>query len=51
VNVFDHDKESLKEHANWPTFPQLWVKQKLVGGCDIITELAQTGELEDIIRT
>lgn len=50
VNVFDHDKEQLKEFANWPTFPQLWVKQKLIGGCDIITELAQTGELEDTIK-
>ncbi len=42
-------REGLKEYANWPTFPQLWVDGKLVGGCDIVTDLHQSGELEKIV--
>ena len=36
MNVFETDKEALKEYSGWPTFPQLWVDGKLVGGCDIV---------------
>ncbi|MGL6253301.1 MAG: Grx4 family monothiol glutaredoxin, partial [Billgrantia desiderata] len=36
--------------ANWPTFPQLWVEGELVGGCDIVTEMYQSGELEKLIK-
>ena len=36
---------ALKEYSNWPTFPQLYVAGKFVGGCDIVTELHQSGEL------
>ena len=46
VNVFEVDKEELKEFSNWPTFPQLWVDGKLIGGCDIVSEMAHTGDLE-----
>ena len=35
--------------ANWPTFPQLWVEGELVGGCDIVTEMYQSGELKTLI--
>src|SRR5690606_10928786 len=35
--------------ANWPTFPQLWVDGELVGGCDIITEMFENGELQTLI--
>lgn len=42
-------RQTLKEYANWPTFPQLWVDGKLVGGCDIVMELAQSGELQKIL--
>lgn len=42
-------RAELPKHANWPTFPQLWVKGELVGGCDIITDLHQSGELKKII--
>ncbi|MCS6780656.1 MAG: Grx4 family monothiol glutaredoxin [Geminicoccaceae bacterium] len=41
-------RQGLKEFANWPTFPQLYVKGELVGGCDIVTEMAQSGELEQL---
>lgn len=42
-------RQTLKEYSDWPTFPQLWVSKKLVGGCDIVSELAQSGELEKIL--
>jgi len=42
-------RAQLPAYANWPTFPQLWVKGELVGGCDIITEMAENGELKTLI--
>jgi monothiol glutaredoxin len=38
-------RQGLKEFSSWPTFPQLYVDGKFVGGCDIVTELHQSGEL------
>jgi monothiol glutaredoxin len=38
-------RQALKEYSSWPTFPQLYVGGKFVGGCDIVTEMHQTGEL------
>ncbi len=38
-------RQGLKEYSSWPTFPQLYVDGKFVGGCDIVTELHQSGEL------
>jgi len=43
-------RQILPQYANWPTFPQLYVNGKLIGGCDIITELYQTGELQKILQ-
>ncbi|ROR94880.1 monothiol glutaredoxin [Sinobacterium caligoides] len=43
-------RAELPKYANWPTFPQLWVKGELVGGCDIITEMFESGELETLIK-
>ncbi|STX50080.1 glutaredoxin-like protein [Legionella busanensis] len=43
-------RQTLPQYADWPTFPQLYVKGKLIGGSDIITELYQQGELELILR-
>ena len=40
----------LPKYANWPTFPQLWVKGELVGGCDIVTEMFDNGELQALIK-
>jgi monothiol glutaredoxin len=41
----------LSEWSDWPTIPQLFVDGKLVGGCDIVTEMYQAGELQEIIKT
>lgn len=43
-------RTNLPKFANWPTFPQLWVNGELVGGCDIITEMAEKGELKPLIE-
>ena len=42
-------RSGLKEYSNWPTFPQLYVDGKLVGGCDIVTSLNESGELEPLL--
>tara|TARA_Y100000588_G_C13688327_1_gene683340 strand:- start:49 stop:375 length:327 start_codon:yes stop_codon:yes gene_type:complete len=42
-------RSALPSYANWPTFPQLWVEGELVGGCDIITEMFESGELETLL--
>ncbi|MDG1135008.1 MAG: Grx4 family monothiol glutaredoxin [Pseudomonadales bacterium] len=42
-------RAALPGYANWPTFPQLWVEGELVGGCDIITEMFEAGELETLL--
>ncbi len=44
-------RQGIKEYSNWPTLPQLYVNGKFIGGCDICTELYETGELEKIIRS
>jgi monothiol glutaredoxin len=43
-------REGIKEFSSWPTIPQLYVNGKFVGGCDIITELEQNGELEPLLK-
>lgn len=43
-------RANLPAYANWPTFPQLWVGGELVGGCDIITEMHENGELVELIK-
>jgi monothiol glutaredoxin len=40
----------LPTYANWPTFPQLWVAGELVGGCDIVTEMYESGELQTLVK-
>jgi monothiol glutaredoxin len=42
-------RQGLKEFSNWPTFPQLYVDGKLVGGCDIVTGMDQNGELDQVL--
>jgi monothiol glutaredoxin len=42
-------REGIKEFSSWPTIPQLYVKGEFVGGCDIITEMYQSGELETLL--
>jgi monothiol glutaredoxin len=42
-------RQGLKEFSNWPTFPQLYINGELIGGCDIVTELHQQGELQKLV--
>ncbi|MBT6095503.1 MAG: Grx4 family monothiol glutaredoxin [Rhodospirillaceae bacterium] len=41
-------REGIKQFSNWPTIPQLYVKGEFVGGCDIVREMAETGELQQV---
>ena len=52
VDVLENEKIrfTLPKYANWPTFPQLWVKGKLIGGCDIIIQMLENGELKKILN-
>lgn len=43
-------RRTLPEYSKWPTFPQVFVKGKLVGGCDIVHEMHENGELEALIK-
>jgi monothiol glutaredoxin len=51
VNVLEDDdvRQGVKEYANWPTIPQLYVNGQFVGGSDIIMEMAQSGELQTLL--
>ena len=52
VNIFEDPevREGLKEYSSWPTFPQLYVKGELIGGCDIMVEMYHSGELQKLIE-
>lgn len=52
VNVLEDDdiRQGIKEFSNWPTIPQLYVKGEFVGGCDIVKEMFETGELQSYLR-
>jgi monothiol glutaredoxin len=43
-------RQGVKDYANWPTYPQLWVKGQFVGGNDIITEMFHSGDLEKVLK-
>ncbi len=51
VNVLEDQgvRDGIKSFSNWPTIPQLYVKGEFVGGCDIMKEMYQAGELHDLI--
>ena len=52
VNIFEDAelREALKRHSNWPTYPQLYIKGELVGGCDIALEMYRNGELKSLLE-
>ena len=52
-NVLESDerREGIKIYSNWPTIPQLYVKKEFIGGCDIITEMFESGELLELFNT
>ncbi len=43
-------REKLKVYSNWPTMPQVYIGGKFVGGCDIVRELSESGELQTLVR-
>ena len=43
-------RSNLPVYGNWPTFPQLWVQGELIGGCDIVTDMYDKGELKDLVK-
>ena len=51
VNIFEDPelREAIKHYSNWPTFPQLYVKGELIGGCDIAMQMYQSGELKQLV--
>jgi len=51
VNVLlNHDvREGIKAYSDWPTIPQMYVKAEFVGGCDIVSEMHEAGELEELL--
>ncbi|MBI1264767.1 MAG: Grx4 family monothiol glutaredoxin [Alphaproteobacteria bacterium] len=52
VNVLEdmNVREGIKAYSDWPTIPQLYVKGEFVGGCDIVREMFETGELQALLR-
>ena len=52
VNVLEteHIRKGIKEFSEWPTIPQLYIKKEFVGGCDIVKEMYETGELKKILE-
>jgi len=51
INILEDEeiRQGIKEYANWPTIPQLYINGEFVGGCDITTELHQNGELAKLL--
>ena len=52
VNVLENEKlrQGIKDYSDWPTIPQLYVKGEFIGGCDIIKEMFEKGELQKILN-
>ena len=52
VNVLEDEgiRQGIKEFANWPTIPQLYINGEFIGGSDIITEMFQSGELQKLVK-
>ena len=52
VNVLEneHIRQGIKEFSEWPTIPQLFIKKEFVGGCDIVKEMYENGELKKILE-
>ena len=52
INVLENNdiREGIKEYSDWPTIPQLYVKEEFVGGCDIVKEMFEKGELQKKLK-
>jgi monothiol glutaredoxin len=53
VNVLEDQniREGIKVYSDWPTIPQLYIKKEFVGGCDIVKEMYESGELAKLLET
>lgn len=53
VNVLENEsiRQGIKEYSDWPTIPQLYIKGEFVGGCDIVKEIFENGELKKLLET
>ena len=51
INILEDEKirQAIKEYSDWPTIPQLYIKGEFVGGCDIVKELFESGELKELL--
>ena len=52
INVLESDenRQGIKNYSDWPTIPQLYIKGEFVGGCDIVKEMFEKGELKELLR-
>ena len=52
VNILEDEslRQGIKEYSDWPTIPQLYIKSKFVGGCDIVKEMFEKGELKEMLK-
>lgn len=52
INVLDDEdvRQGIKEYSDWPTIPQLYIAQEFIGGCDIVREMHEAGELEELLQ-
>ena len=52
INVLENDemRQGIKQYSDWPTIPQLYIKGEFVGGCDIIKEMFEKGELKELLK-
>ena len=53
INVLENQnlREGIKSYSDWPTIPQLYIKNEFIGGCDIIKEMYESGELQKLLNT
>ena len=53
INVLENEKlrQGIKKFSDWPTIPQLYINKEFVGGCDIVTEMFESGELLEMLNT
>ena len=51
INVLENEnlRQGIKEYSDWPTIPQLYIKKEFIGGCDIVKEMYETGELKNVL--
>ena len=51
INVLEDEsiRQGIKEYSDWPTIPQLYIKSEFIGGCDIVKEMFEKGELKEIL--